>query len=100
MAKLKDALGHSYVQNGVVTGKPKRTLFGKAIHITDVLPESTPVIFANFYHAYAIIIKKAARLQPTVDTENALVGTTTFVSDSYMDGAVYNPQVVAKIVIA
>ena len=100
IAKLKDELGHSYVQNGVVNGKPTRTLFGKAIYITDVLPESTPVIFANFYHAYAIMIKQAARLQPTVDTENALAGTTAFVLDSYMDGAVYNPQAIAKIVIA
>lgn len=100
IAKLKDALGHSYIQNGVVNGRPTRTLFGKAIYITDVLPESTPVIFANFYHAYAIMIKQAARLQRTVDTENALAGTTTFVLDSYMDGAVYNPQAIAKLVIA
>ncbi|MGX5587128.1 phage major capsid protein [Bacillus thuringiensis] len=100
IAKLKDALGHSYVQNGVVNGKPTRTLFGKAIYITDVLPESTPVIFANFYQAYAIMIKQAARLQRTVDTENALAGTTTFVLDSYMDGAVYNPQAIAKLVVA
>ncbi|PGE55215.1 phage major capsid protein [Bacillus wiedmannii] len=100
IAKLKDALGHSYVQNGIVNGRPTRTLFGKAIYITDVLPESTPVIFANFYHAYAIMIKQAARLQRTVDTENALAGTTTFVLDSYMDGSVYNPQAIAKLVIA
>lgn len=46
------------------------------------------------------MIKQAARLQRTVDTENALAGTTTFVLDSYMDGAVYNPQAIAKLVIA
>ena len=79
IAKLKDALGHSYVQNGVVNGRLTRTLFGKAIYITDVLPESTPVIFGSFYHAYAVMIKQAARLQRTIDTENALAGTTTFV---------------------
>ncbi|AJG91275.1 phage major capsid protein, HK97 family (plasmid) [Bacillus cereus] len=67
---------------------------------TDILPESTPVIFANFYHAYAVMIKQAARLQRTIDTENALAGTVTFVLDSYMDGAVYNPQAIAKLVIA
>lgn len=39
IAKLKDALGHSYVQNGVVNGRPTKTLFGKVIYITDVLPE-------------------------------------------------------------
>lgn len=96
----KDALGHSYVQNGVVNGRPTRTLFGKAIYITDVLPESTPIILANFYHVYAIMIKQAARLQRTIDTENALAGTTTFVLDSYMDGAFYNPQAIAKLVVA
>ncbi|WP_346726315.1 phage major capsid protein [Bacillus cereus] len=81
-------------------GKTYKTLFGKAIYITDVLPESTPIIFVNFYHAYAIMIKQAARLQSTVDTENALAGTTTFVLDSYMDGAVCNPQAIAKLIVA
>lgn len=99
LTKLKDALGHPYLQNGVVNGKPTRTLFGKAVYITDVLPESTPVIFANFYQAYAIMVKQGARLQRTVDTENALAGTTTLVLDSYMDGTVYNPQAIAKLTV-
>ncbi|SCV19915.1 Protein of unknown function [Bacillus cereus] len=46
------------------------------------------------------MIKQAARLQSTVDTENALAGTTTFVLDSYMDGAVCNPQAIAKLIVA
>lgn len=63
IAKLKDALGLSYVQNGVINGRPTRTLFGKEIYTTDVLPDLIPAIFANFYYAIAIIIKQAARLQ-------------------------------------
>ena len=45
------------------------------------------------------MIKQAGRLQRTVDIENALAVTTTFVLDSYMNGAVYNPQSITKKVI-
>lgn len=45
------------------------------------------------------MIKQAARLQRAMDTENALAGTVTFMLDSYMDGADYSPQAIAKLVI-
>lgn len=98
VAKLKNAAGHYYVQNGVVNGKPSQTLLGRPIFTTDVLPTNTPIIFGNIEQAYGIMIKKGAQLQQIVDTNLAVKGAKLYLYDGYMDGAVYNPQAIVKLV--
>lgn len=101
VAKMKDGNGHFYMQNGVVNGKLSYTLFGAEVTVTDALPAGTPVIFGNVQEAYAVMIKKGFTLQHVVgDTTQALRGSQLLVLDGYMDGAVYNPQAVAKMTVA
>ena len=100
IAKLKDNNGHYFIQNGVVNGELKYTLFGLPVDITEALPADTPVVFGNFEEAYTVMVKKEAGIQEIVDSTQALRGSKLFVFDAYMDGAVVNPQAVAKLVIA
>lgn len=105
VAKLKDNNGHFYMQNGVVNGKLQYTLFGAEVIVTDVLDKGdtvgdVPVIFGNIEAAYAVMIKKGFALQHVAgDTKQALRGSQLLVLDGYMDGAVYNEQALAKLVI-
>lgn len=105
IAKLKDANGHFYMQNGVVNGKLSYTLFGAEVIVTDVLDGGTvdadvPAIFGNIEAAYAVMIKKGFALQHvTSDTTQALRGSQLLVLDGYMDGIVYNEQALAKLVV-
>lgn len=100
IAKLKDGNGHFYMQNGVVNGKLTYTLFGAEVIVTDALPDTTPVLFGSVEEAYAVMIKKGFALQHvTGDTTQALRGSQLLVLDGYMDGAVYNPQALAKLVV-
>lgn len=101
IAKKKDNNGHFYLQNGIVNGKFQYTLFGLPVDITDALPDNTPVIFGNIEEAYSIMIKKGMGVtHVTADTTNALRGSRLIVMDAYMDGAVTNPQAVAKLVLS
>lgn len=100
ISKLKDAIGHYYMQNGVVNGKLTYTLFGSPVYVTDALTEEAPVVFANMEAAYSIMVKKDLALTSVAnDTESALRGTRLLVLDAYMDGAVYNKQAVSKLVV-
>lgn len=103
VAKLKDANGHFYLQNGVVNGKLTYTLFGAEVCVTDALVfagTGTPVIFGSIEDGYGVMIKKGFGLQHVVgDTTQALRGSQLLVLDGYMDGAVYNPQALAKMVV-
>jgi len=101
IAKKKDTNGHFYLQNGIVNGKFQYTLFGLPVDVTDALPDNTPVVFGNIEEAYSIMIKKGMGVtHVTADTTNALRGSRLVVMDAYMDGAVVNPQAVAKLVLA
>lgn len=101
IAKKKDANGHFYLQNGIVNGKFQYTLFGLPVDVTDALPETTPVVFGNIEEAYSVMIKKGMGItHVTADTKQALRGSHLIVMDAYMDGAVVNPQAVAKLVLA
>ncbi|PED63982.1 phage major capsid protein [Priestia megaterium] len=101
VAKMKDQMGHFYMQNGVVNGKLTYTLFGAEVSVTDALPDATPCLFGNVEEAYAIMIKQGFSLQHvTGDTTQALRGSQLLVLDGYMDGAVYNPQAIAKLTVA
>lgn len=100
LAKKKDNQGHFYVQNGIVNGKLTYTLFGMEINITDSLPAETPVVFGNIAEAYTVLIKKGFEMKHiTADTTQAMRGSQLLVFDGYMDGAVHNPQAVAKLVL-
>lgn len=104
IAKLKDAVGHFYVQNGIVNGKPTTTLFGLGVVITSSLESGTtvgetPCILGSMHDGYAVMIKKGAELTQIKDTENALHGSVGFLFDAYLDGAVYNEDAITKLVI-
>src|SRR5699024_2456241 len=101
IAKLKDGNGHFYLQNGVINGKLTYTLFGAEVIVTDSLTKETPLLFGNITEAYAVMIKKGFALQHIVgDTTQALRGSQLLVLDGYMDGAIYNPQALAKLTVA
>jgi HK97 family phage major capsid protein len=105
VAKLKDANGHFYMQNGVVNGRLTYTLFGAEVIVTDALDAGTavgqmPVLFGNIEQTYAVMIKKGFALQHvSADTTQALRGSQLLVLDGYMDGVVYNEQAMAKLVV-
>lgn len=99
VAKMKDANGHYYVQNGIINGKLTYTLFGAEIDITDSLPAENPVIFGNIEEAVSVMVKQQSGLQEIVDSKTALAGTKLFVFDMYLDSAVVNPQAIAKVVV-
>ncbi|MBW9317279.1 phage major capsid protein [Bacillus subtilis] len=98
IAKMKDSMGHYYMQNGVVNGKLTYTLFGAEVIVTDQLPDGTPAIFGSVQDAYAVLVKKGFALQHvTGDTTQAIRGSQLLVLDGYMDGAVYNPQAISVL---
>ena len=100
IAKFKDDNGHFYLQNGIVNGKLSYTLFGAPIVVTDSLTDEVPVLFGSVEQAYAVMIKQGFSLQHiTGDTTQALRGSQLLVLDGYMDGAVYNPQAIAKMTV-
>jgi HK97 family phage major capsid protein/HK97 family phage prohead protease len=100
VAKMRDNNGHAYIQNGVVNGKFQYNLFGFPVEITEALPDTNPVLFGNFDEAYSVMVKQEQGLtEVAADTKNAMAGTKLFVFDSYMDGAVTNPQAIAKLIV-
>ena len=100
ISKLKDEAGHYYMQNGFVNGKLTYTLFGAEIIITNSLTDDTPIVFGNIEKSYAVMIKREQGIMHIhKDTKNAMAGTQTFLYDMYADGAVYNPQAIAKLTI-
>ncbi|MGG1481930.1 phage major capsid protein [Bacillus smithii] len=99
IAKMKDNMGHYYLQNGVVNGVVTHTLFGLPVYTTDALPETTPVVFGNITEAYAVLIKQDMGLQEIQDSGLALKGSKMFLLDAYMDGAVVNPQAIVKLTV-
>lgn len=100
IAKMKDAAGHFYLQNGVVNGKVTRTLFGAEVIVTDSLPDTNPIVFGNIHQGYAIMIKRNQGIQLIQDTKTALKGTKMFLADVYADGVVYNPAALAKVTVS
>ncbi|WP_040285270.1 phage major capsid protein [Sporosarcina koreensis] len=104
VAKLRDAAGHYYVQNGIVNGKPTYTLFGLPVVITSSLEAGmaigeTPCIVGSLFDGYAISLKKGVELIQIQDTEKALNGSVGFLVEAYMDGAVYNSDALTKLVV-
>lgn len=104
VSKMKDAMGHYYVQNGVINGKLTFTLFGAPVYITDVLDAGTtagdvPAVFGDYSEAVGMLIKKEQGLKEIIDGQQAVRGSRLYVFDFYADSAVINPQAVVKLVI-
>ncbi|PEO97629.1 phage major capsid protein [Bacillus toyonensis] len=97
IAKIEDGNGHPYIQNGVINGAITYTLFGAPVYVTQALPETTPAVFGDISEAYTILVKKDMSIQNVIDTANALRGSRLLVADAYMDGAVTNPQAIARL---
>ncbi|PEI43567.1 phage major capsid protein [Bacillus pseudomycoides] len=97
IAKIEDGNGHPYIQNGAVNGVITYTLFGAPVYVTQALPESTPAVFGDIQEAYTILVKKEMSILNVIDTANALRGSRLLVADAYMDGAVTNPQAIARL---
>jgi HK97 family phage major capsid protein len=101
VAKMKDQMGHYYMQNGVVNGKLTYTLFGVEVIVTDQLLDGAPAIFGSVEDAYALMIKQGFALQHVMgDTTQALRGSQLLVLDGYMDGAIYNPQALSVMTVS
>jgi HK97 family phage major capsid protein/HK97 family phage prohead protease len=103
IAKLKDAVGHFYVQNGITNGKPTYTLFGLEVVITSALDAGdvghVPCIVGSMEDGYAVMVKKGGSMTKVQDTDHALRGSVGFLFDIYADGAVYNPDALTKLEI-
>lgn len=103
MLKLKDGDGSYLVFRDIVNGKPGYTLFGVPVHVSNVLKDEangSEIVFGNVQQAYGMLIKKNMNLVTvTSDTTQALSGGRLAILDTYMDGAVVNPEavVVAKV---
>ncbi|MGN4480634.1 phage major capsid protein [Bacillus cereus group sp. MYBK5-1] len=97
VAKISDENGHPFIQNGVVNGAITYTLFGAPVYVTQSLPDTTPAVFGDIEEAYTILVKKEMSILNIVDTANALRGSRLLVADAYMDGAVTNPQAIARL---
>ncbi|WP_431844777.1 phage major capsid protein [Niallia taxi] len=102
VAKLKDAAGHFYVQNGIVNGLPTYTLFGLEVVVTDSLEAGgtigqTPVVLGSLVDGYAVMVKQGPKMTMVQDTDHALRGSVGFLFDVYLDGAVYNPDAFTKL---
>lgn len=99
LSHMKDARGQFYLQNGVVNGKPTRTLLGAPVHVTSALQSATSqMILCNDHEALSVMIKQASGLQLISDTENALKGIKTLLFDIYLDSTVTNPQAIVKLI--
>lgn len=96
--KLKDGDGSYLVFRDIVAGKPGYTLFGVPVHVSAVLKDQVArkeLVFGNFKEAYGMLVKKDMNIVTvTADTAQALAGGRLAVLDTYMDGAVINPEAV------
>lgn len=96
IAKLKDGDGRYLIFQGIVDGNPDYRLFNAPVYIDDALDKAAngqQLIFGNFNEGYAVMVKKAMSLvHVTQDTTQALAGGHLVVMDSYLDGAVKNPD--------
>ena len=100
VSRMRDKNGHHYLQNGVINGRPTKTLFGAEVLVSQSLNgQAVPVIFGNIEQAYAVMIKQGPTLQMIVDGDKALKGATGFVYDAYLDGATYNNQAISKLTV-
>lgn len=93
--KLKDGDGTYLIFRGIVEGKPGYSLFGAPVYVSDVLKDDNAqtIVFGNFQAGYGMLIKQGMNLiNVTQDTQQAMAGGMLSVLDTYMDGAVYNPN--------
>lgn len=97
MAGLQDGDGRYLIFQSIVNGDPEYTLFGSKVYVDDSLDKMNAtgeeIIYGNFNAGYAVMTKKGMSLtHVTADTQQALAGGHLVVLDTYMDGAVKNPD--------
>lgn len=93
--KLKDGDGTYLIFRGIVEGKPGYSLFGAPVYVSDVLKgdNAQSIVFGNLQAGYGMLVKQGMNLiNVTQDTQQAMAGGMLSVLDTYMDGAVYNPN--------
>lgn len=95
MSKLKDGNGQYLVLQNHVGAKPGYTFLGVPVYVSDALDGETnnrEIIFGNF-EGYGLMVKQGMSMKViNADSRQALAGGELIVMDTYMDGAVVNPD--------
>lgn len=96
MAKLKDGNQQLLVFQNIVGAKPGYTFLGIPVYVSDALKdqaEDYEIVFGNFAEGYGLLTKQGMSMKViNSDTTQALAGGELIVMDTYMDGAVINPD--------
>ena len=107
LSKLKDELGHYFMEADIINGKPVYKIHGLPINITDAMeaPKGTSgecvAILVNMPAAYATMVKKQAEMKHiSGDTTQALRGSHLLLLDIYADGKIINENAIKKLVVA
>lgn len=92
--KFKDGDGTFLVFRSLVSGKPGYLLFGSIpVFVSDVLGGSNVHAVFGDFSGYTLAVKQDMQLQViSGDTTQALAGGILTVLDTFMDGAVTNPE--------
>lgn len=92
--KFKDGDGTFLVFRSLVSGKPGYMLFGSIpVFVSDVLAGSNVHAVFGDFSGYTLAVKQDMALQViSGDTTQALAGGILTVLDTFMDGAVTNPE--------
>lgn len=107
LSKLKDQLGHYFMQADIINGKPVYKIHGLPINITDAMeaPKGQQgecvAILVNMQAAYATMVKKQAEMKHIYgDTTQSLRGSHLLLLDIYADGKIINENAIKKLVVA
>lgn len=96
MSKLKDGNGQYLVLQNHVGARPGYTFLGVPVYVSDALTGETnkhEIIFGNFNEGYGLMVKQNIGMKViNADSRQALAGGELVVMDTYMDGAVINPD--------
>lgn len=97
VAELENGDKTLLIFNGIVDGKPGYNLLGAPVFIDDALNgdklKGKGIIYGNFNEGYVTLIKQGMGITHiSQDTTQALAGGHMIVMDTYLDGAVKNPD--------
>lgn len=94
ITKFKDGDGTFLIFRSLVSGKPGYMLFGSIpVFVSDVLGGSNVHAVFGDFSGYTFAVKKSMELQVIGnDTTQALAGGVLTLLDTYLDGAVTNPE--------
>lgn len=94
MTKLQDGDGRMLVFQNILGAKPGYTFLGVPVYVSDALTDAEyEMVFGNFGQGYGLLTKQNMTMKViNSDTTQALSGGELIVLDTYMDGAVINPD--------